>query len=238
MSELTPPVVERTAGTRETVIRFEGVSASFDLQPVLADVSLAIRTGEFVSLVGETGAGKTTLLRLIYFDLMPEQGSVTVGEFKSPGARRRDIPKLRRTLGIVFQDLKLLEDRNVYENVAFTLEVTGARRSEIGKRVLQVLADVGLSHKRSNMPHELSGGEQQRVVIARALVNEPLAILADEPTGNLDTGTGLEILQLLKKINARGTAVLMATHNYDLVRKSGSRILLIKDRHLTELSTI
>ena len=223
---------------KDAVIRFERVSVSFDLQPVLDEVSLAIRPGEFVSLVGETGAGKTTLLRLMYFDLMPGTGSVTVGEYTSPGMRRRDIPKLRRTLGIVFQDLKLLEDRNVYDNVAFTLEVTGARRSEIGKRVLQVLADVGLSHKRSNMPHELSGGEQQRVVIARALVNEPLAILADEPTGNLDMATSLGILQLLKKINGRGTAVLMATHNYDLVRKSGSRILLIKDGRLTELSSI
>ena len=171
------------------MIYFDHVSVVFDGQPVLQDVNLHIKQGEFVSLVGETGVGKTTLLRMIYFDVIPTQGTVIVGDYNSSKLRKRDIPRLRRRLGVVFQDFKLLEDRNVYDNVAFALEVTGTKRVEIGKRVLRVLADVGLSHKRNSMPHELSGGEQQRVVIARALVNEPLVLLADEPTGNLDPAT-------------------------------------------------
>jgi cell division transport system ATP-binding protein len=220
------------------VIRLENVSAGFNGQPVLEQVNLHVKQGEFVSLVGETGAGKTTLLRLLYFDLLPEEGTVMVGVFNSETVKRRDIPKLRRTLGIIFQDFKILEDRNVFDNVAFALEVTDAKRSEIGKKVLRVLADVGLSHKRNNMPHELSGGEQQRVVIARALVNEPMALLADEPTGNLDPATSFDILQILKMINSRGTAILMATHNYDLVRKSGSRIVMLKEGKLGDIATI
>lgn len=217
------------------MIQLQNVSVAFNGQPVLENVNLRINSGEFISLVGETGVGKTTLLRLIYFDLLPTEGTVVVTQFKSTSIKRRDIPKVRRTLGIVFQDFKLLEDRNVYENVAFALEVTGVKRSEIGKRVLKVLADVGLSHKRNNMPLELSGGEQQRVVIARALVNEPLALLADEPTGNLDPATSQEILQILKMINTRGTAVLMATHNYDFVRKSGSRVIQLRDGKVTDV---
>lgn len=220
------------------MIQFQNVSVAFDGRPVLENISVRINAGEFISLVGETGVGKTTLLRLIYFDLFPTEGTVVVGHFSSAAMKRRDIPKLRRTLGIVFQDFKLLEDRNVFENVAFALHVTGVKHAEIGKRTLKVLADVGLSHKRNNMPHELSGGEQQRVVIARALVNEPLILLADEPTGNLDPATSLEILQLLKMINAQGTAVLLATHNYDIVRKSGSRILQLKEGKLAEVQRV
>ncbi len=220
------------------MIDFREVRVSFDGQPVLAGVTVHFKRGEFVTLVGETGIGKTTILRLIYFDLLPDSGEVTVGDYSSMSVRKRDIPQIRRMLGIVFQDFKLLEDRNVYENVAFALQVTGAKRSEIGPRALRVLADVGLSHKRSNMPDELSAGEQQRVAIARALVNEPQALLADEPTGNLDPATTAETLRLLQEINARGTAVIVATHNYDFVRRSGSRILQIREGTLTELKTI
>ena len=220
------------------MIQFENVSISFDGQPILIDVNLTINQTDFISLVGESGVGKTTLLRLIYFDVFPDQGSVSVGRFHSISIQKKDIPFLRRKLGIVFQDFKLLEDRNVYDNVAFALEVTGTKRSEVGKRVLRVLADVGLSHKRNNMPQELSGGEQQRVVIARALVNEPLVLLADEPTGNLDPGTSMEILELLKTINTRGTATILATHNYELVRKSGSRIIQIKEGRVTEIDEL
>ena len=219
------------------MIDFKNVSVSFDGQPVLRDVDLHVKPGEFVSLVGETGVGKTTFLRLIYFDLLPEKGIVTLGDYNTVTVKKRDIPKLRRTLGIVFQDYKLLEDRNVYENVAFALEVTGAKHGEIGKRVLRVLADVGLSHKRNSVPNELSGGEQQRVVIARALVNDPQVVLADEPTGNLDLSTATEILELLKKINARGTAVILASHNLELVRRSGSRVLKFEDARVTETGT-
>ena len=217
------------------MIALENVSIAFDRQPVLDNVTMAVKPGEFVSVVGETGIGKTTLLRLIYMDVFPERGIVRIGQFNSREIRKREIPLLRRTLGVVFQDFKLLEDRNVYDNVAFALHVTGAKRAEIGKRVLRVLADVGLSHKRNSKPHELSGGEQQRVVIARALVNEPVVLLADEPTGNLDPSTSMEILQLLKMINTRGTAVIMASHNYNLVRESRSRILQLKEGKITEI---
>ncbi len=220
------------------MIDLREVRVSFDGQPVIAGVTVHFDHGEFVTLVGETGIGKTTILRLIYFDLLPDSGEVTVGEYSSMSVRKRDIPRIRRMLGIVFQDFKLLEDRNIYDNVAFALQVTGAKRSEISTRTLRVLADVGLSHKRSKMPEELSAGEQQRVAIARALVNEPQALLADEPTGNLDPATAAEILRLLQEINARGTAVIVATHNYDFVRRSGSKILQLREGTLTELTSI
>jgi len=220
------------------MIQFTDVCVTFDGQVVLFGVNIHIAPAEFVSLVGESGVGKTTLLRLIYFDVFPQSGSVSVDRYNSSTVKRREIPKLRRRIGIAFQDYKLLEDRSVYDNIAFPLEVTGVRRPEIGKRILRVLADVGLSHKRNSMPLELSGGEQQRVVIARALVNEPLVLLADEPTGNLDRGTSMEILQLLKTINSRGTAVILATHNYDLVRKSGSRIIQIREGKVSEIAGV
>jgi cell division transport system ATP-binding protein len=215
------------------MIRMENVSAVYGDVPVFERVSLSIAPGEFVSLVGRTGSGKTTLLRLIYFDIAPATGEVVVDGLSSFLARRRDVPILRRKLGIVFQDFKLLEERSAYDNVAFALVVTGTPREEVAGRVLRVLADVGLSHKRNSMPGELSGGEQQRVVIARALVNNPVVLLADEPTGNLDAATSMEILQLLKDINGRGTAVLLATHNEEMVRQSGSRTLRLAEGRLT-----
>lgn len=220
------------------MIRFENVSVSFDNQPILLNVNLHIKPCEFISLIGESGVGKTTLLRLIYFDVFPNKGTVSVAEYSSEKIKKREIPKLRRKVGVVFQDFKLLEDRNVYDNVAFALQVTGVKKNEIGKRVLRVLADVGLSHKRDNMPEELSGGEQQRVVFARALVNEPIVLLADEPTGNLDPETAMDLLQLMKMINSRGTAVILATHNYELVRNTGGRIIQIKDGGVSELESI
>ncbi|MDZ7385218.1 MAG: cell division ATP-binding protein FtsE [candidate division KSB1 bacterium] len=191
-------------------------------------VNLDVHNGEFVFLVGPSGAGKSTVLKLIYMEERPQEGVVMVDKFDSLHMRRRDLPYLRRLLGIVFQDFRLLPDRNVFDNVAFALRVTGAGRKEIKRRVLRALAEVGLSHKRNRMPHELSGGEQQRVAIARALVNEPLAILADEPTGNLDPDTAQEVLWLLEKINLKGTAVLMATHNYALVERAGKRVVRIE----------
>lgn len=220
------------------MISFQNVSIAFDHQMILTHASMHIKPAEFVSLVGETGVGKTTILRLMYFDMLPDEGTVTVGEYNSSTIRKKEIPILRRSLGIVFQDFKLLEDRNVYDNVAFALEVTGVKHAEIGNRVLRVLADTGLSHKRNNMPNELSGGEQQRVVIARALVNNPLVLLADEPTGNLDPATSMDILQLLKAINSRGTAIVLATHNYDIVRKSNSRIIQLKEGSISEIETL
>lgn len=217
------------------MINFENVSVSFDSHVVLEDINLKINQGEFVFLVGQTGSGKTTLLRLIYMDLFPTSGTVTIGEYLSNSISKPQIPYLRRRIGVVFQDFKLLEDRNVFDNVAFALQVTNAKGQEIKRRVLRILADVGLSHKRNRMPYELSGGEQQRASIARGLVNEPFILLADEPTGNLDPATATEILDLLKDINTRGTAVLMATHNYELVRKSRERIVQIKNGKLFEV---
>jgi cell division transport system ATP-binding protein len=217
------------------MIHLKDVTVSFDGQVVLDRLDLSIKDGEFVYLVGATGAGKSSLLRLLYMDLTPDSGTVSVFDYDSATTTPSEVPKLRRTLGIVFQDFKLLEDRDVFENVAFALYVTDARRSDIKKRVFHSLSDVGVSHKRNQMPHELSGGEQQRVVIARALVNAPSLLLADEPTGNLDPGASAEIMELLKKINMRGTAVLMATHNYDLVRKYPARVIQLKDGKLVDI---
>jgi cell division transport system ATP-binding protein len=217
------------------MIELKNVTVSYDGQQVLDRLNFSMQQGEFVYLVGQTGTGKSSLMRLMYFDLYPSTGRVKIASYDSANLAKRQIPLIRRRLGIVFQDFKLLDDRNVYDNVAFALFVTNARRSEIKKTVLHVLADVGLSHKRNHMPHELSGGEQQRVVIARALVNEPIVLLADEPTGNLDPISSSEIMELLKKINMRGTAVLMATHNYDLVKKYPARVVLLKDGILSEV---
>ena len=186
----------------------------------LHDVSLFVNKGEFVFLTGPSGAGKSTILKLIFADEFPTSGEVKVGNVSSATMRRRDIATLRRKLGIVFQDFRLLEDRTVEANVGFALEVTGAPRSVIGPRVAKLLTQVGLASKAQAYPRELSGGEQQRVAIARALVNGPLAILADEPTGNLDERATRGIFQLLRDINASGTAVIMATHDLELVRQS------------------
>jgi cell division transport system ATP-binding protein len=217
------------------MIELKNVTVAFDGQRVLDGLNFVLKPGEFVYLVGQTGTGKSSLMRLMYFDLFPSTGRVRIASYDSLNLTARQIPLIRRRLGIVFQDFKLLEDRNVYDNVAFALFVTNARRTDIKKKVLHALADVGLSHKRNHMSHELSGGEQQRVVIARALVNEPIVLLADEPTGNLDPTSSAEILELLKKINMRGTAILMATHNYDLVKKYPARVVQLKDGKLTEI---
>lgn len=217
------------------MIKFTNVSLAFGTTPVLDNVSLDIKPGDFAFLVGQTGSGKSTLLRLMYMDLLPTKGVVVVGKYHSSHIQKSEIPLLRRSLGIIFQDFRLLEDRSVFDNVAFTLHVTGTPSNQIKKTVLRILADVGLSHQRNKLAHELSGGEQQRVVIARALVNSPSFLLADEPTGNLDPSTSREILGLLQDINTRGTAVIMATHNYDLVRKMNERILQVKNGKVFEV---
>jgi len=210
------------------LVRLANVALRYPGGDGLKQVSLTIRKGEFVFLVGPTGAGKSTVLKMIYMAEKPTQGSVVVGRFNSNTITAKEIPFLRRQLGIVFQDFRLLEDRDVYDNVAFALIVTGAKKRDIKRKVLRALANVGLSHKRYKMPDELSGGEQQRVAIARALVNSPLVLLADEPTGNLDPVTAQGIIELLDKINARGTAVLMATHNYSYVEQLGRRCVRIE----------
>jgi cell division transport system ATP-binding protein len=217
------------------MVQLYNVTAAFDKHSVLEGVSLDVGTGEFVSIVGASGTGKSTLLRLLYMDLMPKKGLVRVGEYSSDTITRKQIPYLRRKLGIVFQDFKLLEDRSAFDNVAFAMQVTGAKSSDVTKKVMNVMGRVGLSHRRNAMPRQLSGGEQQRVAIARALVNEPFLLLADEPTGNLDPLTAYDILKLLSDINAQGTAVIMTTHNYELVRKSKGRIIQMKDKKAVEV---
>jgi cell division transport system ATP-binding protein len=206
------------------MIRFTKVTKDYPrLGAALSDVSFSVAKGEFVFLTGPSGAGKSTILKLIYMEERPTDGEVRVAGLSSVTIRPRDIPKLRRKLGIVFQDFRLLEDRTAEANVAFALEVTGTPRSAIGAKVSRALTQVGLASKATSYPRELSGGEQQRVAIARALVNDPVLLIADEPTGNLDDRATRGVFQLLRDINASGTAVLMATHNLDLIRRSDYR---------------
>jgi len=207
------------------VIKFEKVFRAYAKSLALRDVSFHVRKGEFVFLTGHSGAGKSTVLRLVYADLLPTSGSVRVSGHRTEKLSPRDIARMRRHLGIVFQDFRLLEDRTAEENVAFALEVTGVRRTLIQPKVMRVLTQVGLAAKASQMPRELSSGEQQRVAIARALVNDPFVLLADEPTGNLDERAARGVFQLLRDINANGTAVVMATHDLDLVRMTQYRTI-------------
>jgi len=201
------------------VIGIYHLSMRYGERVVLRDVNLQIGNGEFVFLVGPSGAGKSTLLRMIYMDEMPNEGQVVVGSYVSTSLKNRQIPYLRRKIGIIFQDFKLLEDRDVFENVAIAMRVAGLPNAEIKKKVIQVLSQVGLYHKRNDRPVTLSGGEQQRVAIARAIVNSPEILLADEPTGNLDERATRGIVDLFWEINATGSAVLMATHDRELVRR-------------------
>jgi cell division transport system ATP-binding protein len=208
------------------MIRFTKVTKEYPrLGAALSNASFNVAKGEFVFLTGPSGAGKSTILKLIYMEERPTTGEVRVGGMSSVTIRPRDIPQLRRRLGIVFQDFRLLEDRTAEANVAFALEVTGAPRSAIGNKVARVLTQVGLASKATSYPRELSGGEQQRVAIARALVNDPLVLVADEPTGNLDERATRGVFQLLREINASGTAVMMATHNLELIRRSDYRTI-------------
>ena len=191
----------------------------------LSGVSFEVEKGEFVFLVGHSGAGKSTLLKLIAMSERPTRGEVRISGFSSETLKPRDMPKLRRRLGIVFQDFRLLPDRTAEQNIAFALEVIGTPRASIGPRVARLLTQVGLASKATQFPHELSGGEQQRVAIARALANDPFVLLADEPTGNLDDRATHAIYLLLREINASGTAVVMATHDVALIQRAGMRFL-------------
>jgi cell division transport system ATP-binding protein len=207
---------------------FNHVDYSYPNQPVFQDLNLQVDQGDFVFLIGKSGVGKSSLLQMIYMELFPQSGYVQIGSYSSETIKPKDLPYLRRRIGIVFQDFQLLPDRNVYDNLAFVLNVTGSSKKANKKKIINALSEVGLSHKQSNMPHELSGGEKQRVAIARAIINEPFLVLADEPTGNLDPDTAGEILEILKKINLRGTSIIFATHNYDLVRKHNAKIIRLE----------
>ena len=195
----------------------------------LNGISMKIDYGEFVFLVGPSGSGKSTIIKLLTAELEPTSGSVLVNGFVLEKIRQRAIPYLRRTLGVIFQDFRLIENKTVYDNVAFAMRVIGAAESEIKKRVPYVLELVGLENKGRRLPHELSGGEQQRVAIARALVNNPSVIIADEPTGNLDPSRSLEIMMLLEQINALGTTVMVVTHEKELVNRFTKRVVAIDE---------
>ena len=213
------------------MIELQGVSKVYRVGPVkvtaLADVSFGVEKGEFTVLAGPSGSGKTTLLRLLYRDETPTEGEVRVAGFDVTGLRRSKIPQLRRAVGVVFQDAKLLPGRNVYDNVAFVLRVLGTPRRDITPRVMQTLKAVGLSARAQALPAQLSQGEQQRAALARALVKEPSLLLADEPTGNLDEGMGEEILDLLREIWSRGTTILLATHRATLANQLKRRTLVL-----------
>jgi cell division transport system ATP-binding protein len=212
------------------VIRFHNVFKSFPNGALaLKDVSFHVSKSEFVFLTGHSGAGKSTILKLLFGEQRPSQGDVKVSGFSVNNLRQNEVPKLRRRLGVVFQDFRLLEDRTAAENVAFALEVTGARRDTIPARTMRVLTQVGLAAKSRAYPRELSGGEQQRVAIARALVNDPSILLADEPTGNLDERATRGVFQLIREINAGGTVVVMATHDLDLVRQTSYRTIELRE---------
>ena len=197
---------------------------------VLSNVNLTLHKGEFIYLIGRTGSGKSSLLKTLYGELPARDGLFRVAGYDLTSLRKKDIPYLRRKIGIVFQDFQLLSDRSVEKNLSFVLGATGwTDPVEISKRIDEVLSMVGLSDKRKSMPHQMSGGEQQGIAIARALLNAPDVILADEPTGNLDPDTTLEVMKLLRNISENGTAVLMATHNYTLMQKYPSRIANCKN---------
>lgn len=224
------------------MIRFDSVTKEFPRSgKALNEVSFRIRKGEFVFLTGHSGAGKTTALRLIHGADPPTDGEVRVSGYDTRKLRSRDVAMLRRKIGYVFQDFRLLPDRTAAENVAFALEVTGAKPSVVRSKVGRLLAQVGLAAKARSLPSELSGGEQQRVAVARALVNDPIVLLADEPTGNLDERASRGIYDLFRGINAAGTAVLLATHDAELIRQSsGVRVMelehgaLVYDSHAEE----
>ncbi|MBO6795115.1 MAG: cell division ATP-binding protein FtsE [Balneolaceae bacterium] len=222
--------------SENTVIELSNISLSYENRQVLKGVNFKLRNGEFCYLIGPTGIGKSSILKMLYRDVEPDSGTVRVTDMPVNKLSMKQVPILRRKLGIVFQDFQLLQDRNVFENVAFALQVTGEKPKYIKQRVLEVLSMVGLSHRSKNMPGDLSGGEQQRVVIARALANEPRILLADEPTGNLDPKATKDIMEILKHINNRGTAVLMITHDYSIVKKYPYRTVRILDGKVQDLA--
>ncbi len=214
------------------MITFDEVSKYYDNVTALRNITLSVGKGEMVFVTGPSGAGKTTLLRLIYAAELPDSGRITIAEWETDRLNGSSIPRLRRNIGIVFQDFRLLMNRNVFDNVALALRVRRAPEREIKTAVLDALKMVNLRHKTDGLPSALSGGEQQRVVIARAIVGEPMILLADEPTGNLDADTAAAIMRIFKEINAKGTTILIATHNRELYRDTGKRVIRLDNASL------
>jgi cell division transport system ATP-binding protein len=210
------------------MIKFDQVTKTYGKHEALKDISLEIHKGEFVSLVGQSGAGKSTLMSLIIGEEKPDSGRILIDDIDVARIRSSDIPYLRRKIGVVFQDIKLLPNRTAFENVAFAMEVSGESSTTIKKEVPKILETVGLEEKAKSFPNEMSGGERQRVAIARALAHKPVLLLADEPTGNLDSINAWDIIQLLLKINKAGTTVILATHAKDLVNSIKKRVVTIE----------
>jgi cell division transport system ATP-binding protein len=206
------------------MIHFRDVSKHYENQTALRKITFSIEKGEMVFITGPSGSGKTTLLKLIYMAERPDEGTITVGEWESDNIRESHIALMRRNIGVVFQDFRLLNNRNIFENVALALRIRNTDEKEIKARVFESLKTVNLRHKADSYPQALSGGEQQRIAIARAIVSDPAIILADEPTGNVDPDTSAGILRTFKDINAHGSTILLATHNRDLFRNTGKRL--------------
>ena len=220
----------------ETIIEFQNCSIFQKDHLVLSEVNFSVHKSEFVYLIGKVGSGKSSLIKTMNAQIPVIHGEVRVGKFNLRKIKRKQIPFLRRTLGVVFQDFQLLNDRSVEDNLAFVMHSTGwSNKKIIDKRINDVLEKVGLIRKGFKMPHQLSGGEQQRVAIARALLNDPEIVLADEPTGNLDPDTSAEIMKILTEISANNTCVIMATHNYTILKKFPARTLCCEDGKLKEL---
>ncbi|GIO23886.1 cell division ATP-binding protein FtsE [Oceanobacillus sp. J11TS1] len=212
------------------MITMENVSKTYSNGvTALNDISIHIERGEFVYLVGQSGAGKSSFIRLIYREVKPTKGKIIINDMDLSKLKERQVPYLRREIGVVFQDFKLLQKLTVYENVAFALEVTETSPKMIKNRVMDVLKLVGIEHKAQMIPSELSGGEQQRVAIARAIVNNPKVVIADEPTGNLDPDTSWEIMKVLEEINSKGTTIIMATHSKHIVNTIKRRVIALED---------
>ena len=218
------------------MITFKDVSFSYDKTPILNNVSFSVRKGEFVFLIGKSGVGKSTLLNFLIANRAPTNGQLSILDYEIPGISKKEIPDLRKKIGVVFQDAKLLNDRNVYDNLSFVLRVLGTRKKYIKKKIIHTLTDVGLSDKNNFFPRKLSGGEKQRAAIARAVINDPPIILADEPSGNLDPETTGEIFDILLKFNKRGTTIICATHNYSLVKNYKGRALKLEGGQIIELA--
>ncbi len=221
---------------KDIIVKYKDVDLSRDGNTILNDINITIREGEFIYLIGKVGSGKSTFLKSLYHEIPLEKGQGRILDYELDNLKKKQIPYLRRKVGIVFQDFQLLIDRTAAKNLEFVLRATGWKNKDlIDIRINEVLTQVGMQNKGYKMPHELSGGEQQRIVIARALLNSPEIILADEPTGNLDPETGNQIVQLLHNISQEGTAVIMSTHNYAVVQKYPGRIIKCEDGHLKDV---
>lgn len=220
----------------ENIIEYNKVEISRGDLIVLKNIDFALKAGEFVYLIGKVGSGKSSLLKTMYAEIPVSNGEARIFDYDLTKLKKKQIPLLRRQIGIVFQDFQLLTDRSVYDNLLFVLKATGWNdKTEIDNRIEEVLKEVGMTNKSYKMPHELSGGEQQRIAIARALLNKPTLILADEPTGNLDNNTGFQIMQLLHNIAADGTAVIMATHNLQITEQFPAKIIQCEAKKVVEI---